>query len=249
MRKIWFKIFLLTIIYSSQQSAAQNLVRNSSFEDYITCPFELDQLNYCKFWYNPTDASPDYFCDCPRRSTNESATGKKVGVPTNIGGFQSARTGCAYVGIINFDENYFSYREFIATKLIQTLIKGNVYKVTFYVSLSDKSDFYSTQFGVGFSGDSLLKKQFSKTNEYNTWDCQTAILIRNFDFCNDTASWPRLSIDYLANGNEKFLFIGLFNSVFTKCEWKKVKRKNKTGWGDKEKEAYYYIDDVSVIKQ
>jgi OmpA-OmpF porin, OOP family len=224
---------------------SQNLIKNPSFENHTDCPSDLDQLYFCKDWYNPTDASPDYFNRCYDDLTVKYFGRGNVGVPVNNGGYQLARTGNAYVGIINFWDESFSYREFIATSFIRPLISGQRYRISFYVSLSDSSEYFNNTFCVCMNQDSLLPKIFAKSKQYNMWHCKNPVIITKSEIQNDTSNWHLVTADYIAEGGEKYFILGLCKEAFSKKAWRKVKNKQKTGWKGYFF-AYYYIDDVSV---
>lgn len=102
-------------------SFAQNLVPNPSFEDTVSCPTNVGQISKAVGWSSYRN-SPDYFSTC------NSST---VGVPSNIYDYQYARTGNSYAGFYSYSPNA---REFIGTQLNQTLLIGQKYFVSLYVS-------------------------------------------------------------------------------------------------------------------
>ena len=108
---------------------SQNLVPNPSFEDTLNCPTNQAQIYNAPPWFQPTANTPDYFHPC---------SGTFIGVPQNWHGYQFARTATAYAG---FGCQYSSMngREYIESKLLDSLLAGKKYCVEFYVSLSDSS--------------------------------------------------------------------------------------------------------------
>src|SRR5690606_4764338 len=77
------------------------------------------------------------------------------GLTNNVKGSQLPRTGNSYVG-----GSYFigttTYREYMEVKLNDSLLNSQTYCVTFYVSLADKCNYATSNFGVYFSNDSCL---------------------------------------------------------------------------------------------
>src|SRR5687767_1873782 len=121
-------IFLISILMAIKSVNAQgNLVPNPSFEINSGCP-GWPQISLATGWVNPTPASPDYFNSCDTANT--------YGVPNNTQGFQIARTGSAYAGIISYTS---SGREYIQTELFDTLESGRWYCVSYFISLSEQS--------------------------------------------------------------------------------------------------------------
>src|ERR1039458_6392949 len=100
------KFFLLLFIFgiaNGVKSFSQNLIPNSSFELYDTCPTTLDQMSRCQGW-SSFSISPDYYNAC-------NGTGG-LGVPSNGVGYQAASSGVAYAGLVAYSVNGFA-REII----------------------------------------------------------------------------------------------------------------------------------------
>jgi len=138
MKRLLPLIALLTLLWL--HSTAQNLVPNPSFEQYSLCPVypgDFYPLNWNGY------KSPDYFNEC-----DDSLF--YVSVPHNSAGFQYAHTGFAYSGLYAraTSNNYTNYREIIRTKLIDTLIIGTKYYVSFYASLAEYSNCASNKIGA-----------------------------------------------------------------------------------------------------
>ena len=114
-------------------SAQQNLVPNGSFEDTLGCPDNYDQLFKTKYWYKPTLGTSDYFNACDATSS--------TGVPSNVLGFQFAKSGNAYAGLSCGDNNYPLEREYIQTKLSEKLKRNKKYIISFWVSRADSTNY------------------------------------------------------------------------------------------------------------
>ena len=85
MNKTLFILFILI----SNFGLGQNLIPNSSFEIYDTCPTTLStpgdyQINHALGWYSPTYATSDYYNAC-----NPGI----VSIPSNLLGYQVAMDG------------------------------------------------------------------------------------------------------------------------------------------------------------
>ena len=90
-------LFLSTLLFFLvQDSFAQNLVPNPSFEDTVSCPDNLAQIDKAVGW-SSYRITPDYFNSCSSASAFPS-----VSVPSNQWGTQSAKTGNAYAGLITY---------------------------------------------------------------------------------------------------------------------------------------------------
>ena len=103
------KIFIVIFLYLVSNANAQNLVLNPSFEDTIACPTTTAIPMQCKYWYTANIGSPDYFSEQPDIFCGTSP------VPLSNVGYQYARTGIAYVGLVTLmqplNQNYLNRRE------------------------------------------------------------------------------------------------------------------------------------------
>lgn len=222
MKKIW--ILFLLVMLSTSLSAQINLVPNPSFEDTIACPLGAAQLNVASGWMNPTLASPDYFNSCN--------TGN-YGVPVNIYGNENAHFGVAYAGMINVVGGS-NFREYIETQLLDTLLTGKKYCVSFYVSLSDSSPYAVNNLGIYFSNSFI-------NSSSNTILNYTPQIVNNSN--NELIAkngWIQVVDSFIAQGGEEFITIGCFtNGQNTDTTY----LGGPPFWAD----SYHFIDDVSVI--
>jgi gliding motility-associated-like protein len=222
-----------------------NLVPNPSFEDTVrnslNCiyPSNLEDCKDCFITYSPRINTPDYFF-----STNLNPA---CWCPINFDGFQYARSGDKYVGIIAFTWHspYIFVREYISTKLIQPLKKDTYYCASFHVSLSENSEFAIKGIGMYFSQNPI-------TNTYSPFAPADSILFHIFFnltpqvqsqfIISDTTNWIEIKNAFKAEGDEKYLTIGNFDSDFN-LVYNQVKPPTYT-----HSSSYYYIDDVSLVE-
>ena len=208
---------------------SQNLVRNPSFEDYNSCPKDLDNIERdVPHWSRPTGGTTDYFNKCS----------PKLGVPINFNGSQATAYGGGYAGLYLSAPN--DYREYIQGELTQTLTKGRKYEISFYLSLADKSQQAVRDIGILFTKLQLKEdiktpltrqRDSNKDNEYNF------VEVRNWGYFDDKTSWMLVQKVFIAEGTEKYLSIGNFKDD--------TRSKVKTLSGGKDA-AYYYLDNVTV---
>jgi gliding motility-associated-like protein len=158
-------------------------------------------------------------------------------VPENSNGFQNAKTGSAYAGIVFAQDNPNSptFSEYIHVELNKCLIFGKFYRLQFYVN---NSGYYycSNSIGVLFTQVAL------NLNTENVIPI-TPQFQSDLDlfFC-DTAKWYELNYVFQADGTEKFLTIGVFN------EMPETYVINENGIVQQGGDRYYYIDDVSLVE-
>ncbi len=217
-------IFLNFFFVANRVMAQGNLVPNPSLEDHSTCPTGNGQFYLVTDWNNPTGASPEYFHTCFPFIYG-------YGVPNNIVGEQNTYSGNAYAGLATYAG---PFREYLQTKLLDTLHAGETYCVQFYVSLPGKADLASI-------APQLL---FSETPVTSTSTGLLPFSPQIFDSTNivyDTTNWTLVTGEYIAQGGESFITIGNFyDDAHTKFD---------TVGNTTTAPAYYYLDEVSVYKK
>ena len=221
-----FHLFILYIFWTNRCIGQINLVPNPSFEHYTSCPVGSDQLYLLTSWFNPNTLTPDYFNQCALNVSLQS-------VPDNFGGFQSARTGGAYAGIGVYDVYFSNISEYVEAPLEDSLIIGEKYCVTFYVSQANVSGYAID--GIG----AYISTQMANSTTQNIMPYQPQISTPINKILKDTLNWMEISGTYVAQGGEKYVTIGNFKDSSTI---------HVEGLGPNLSTAsYYYIDDVSVV--
>ncbi|MCC7301696.1 MAG: gliding motility-associated C-terminal domain-containing protein [Bacteroidia bacterium] len=200
--------------------AQSNLVPNWSFEDTVACPTSVGQLNNTTFWFSATNGTPDYYNECATLISNAS-------VPQNGFGYQYAKTGVAYTGVLTYQAGVNS-REYIEAKLIDSLRQGKKYCVSFYVSLASGAPIDA--FHAVFSNDTIFSGII--TNLSNPPDISNP----SGNMIADTTAWVLISGTYISSGGENYITIGNF---YTDA--------NSNADTSNSIQSYFYIDDVSVI--
>jgi outer membrane protein OmpA-like peptidoglycan-associated protein len=210
---------------------SQNLIFNPSFENHFNCPKILGNLEQdVAYWSAPTLGSTDYFNGCS----------KAMGTPKNFNGEQPANFGVGYVGLYFYAPE--DYREYIQASLSHSLVKDEVYKVSFYVSLAERSDFAIKEFGIQFSEVPIkieTRKTLSKMHLSKViGDVSNYVEISYDNFYSDKKDWVLVETEFMAKGTERYLIIGNFKD---NKRTRKFKTKRQATHG-----SYYYLDMVSV---
>jgi hypothetical protein len=215
-----------------------NLVPNPSFEIMDSCPSIYLLINGAPPWFQPnypqipSATSTDLFHPC---SSNQN-----LQAPTNAAGYQNARTGLAYAGFALFTsllQN--NNREYAEVELDSNLIDQSDYCVSINVSVSGLWACYgSSAIGIYFSEDTC--QYFS--NSYFTLPVVPQLVNDSNNIITDTVNWTQLKWIYKPQGGEKFITIGNFwNAGYVS--------QNSTPIGNcSSPAAYFYMDDVSVVK-
>ncbi|WP_421805063.1 OmpA family protein [Flagellimonas sp.] len=228
-------LFLCLVLTSFSLGFGQNLVQNGGFEDYVSCPVKMSNLNKdAEYWSAPTLGTTDYFNECSRT---------KLGVPMNFKGRQEPYEGAGYAGMYLYAPR--DYREYIQVPLTETLQKGSRYRLTLYISLSEKSDGAVMDMGAVFAEKLLsvhTKRELSQ-GELLASTVQTTP-IKQFPvtgYYQDKQEWMALSFDMVAKGFERYLILGNFKSnAGTNYLDNTDASKPNEGY------AYYYLDDISL---
>ncbi|MBI2258362.1 MAG: T9SS type A sorting domain-containing protein [Flavobacteriia bacterium] len=218
----------------------QNLVPNHSFELFNACPdtFALmtgSPIEATDNWINGNGFTPDYFNPCDTNVVNP-----RYGVPSNQYGYESARTGVAYAGII-LSYLYcsgagLSTREYIQVKLSDSLIAGEKYVFSMFLSVADYNYYSTNNIGVYFSNS----MNTSTTPYVLSYQPQ---LENNFainPIANKTG-WTEFTDTVTAIGGEKYITIGNFRSDIS------IDTTNFIDADSNSCFSMYYIDDVSLI--
>lgn len=230
--------FLIIFFLFLRIANSQNLVADSSFEKNSKIPIELSSIGLNASWSAPTVGTTDLFCECGKKLKEKS----EAQVPSNLFGTQKANTGKCYAGFYLFSHG--NYREYLITQLNSPLIGGTRYELTVFLSLADYSRAAIFRMGVAF----LQGKPTYTTSNVITNISPVFIPLKN-DIGTDTTNWHRLIVEYEAKGGEQYLLIGSFDIY----DYEETSVKPPKGVRTKinqrtDRDAYYYIDDVSLHK-
>ncbi len=212
---------------------SQNLVQNPSFENTKRCSEIIGAFDHnLKNWTSPTFGTTDLFNTCAKG---------QVGIPNNYNGLQQAKDGNKYAGFYLYSDD--NYREYVQVELSKKLEKGENYKVEFFVSLAENSDFAIKNIDYLLSANELntsifreMSERQLKKNNVSNFKIYT---IENDRYYDNKSSWTLISSEFTAQGNEKYLTIGNFLKN-SKTEKLLVSNKNRNNM------SYYYIDLVSL---
>lgn len=217
---------------------AQNLVPNPSFEDYILCPGIGESSSIFAVDWHTDINSANYFHTC---SSNPDFS-----VPDNAAGFQYPAKGDAYCGFYAAIENNPNAIEFIGTTLLEPLIIGQKYYVSFRVSLADEDISINYFCGVDKLGMLFTNLLYADTTAPGIIIMLPPPMVNNFshiyttDIIIDTSNWVTISGTFIADSAYKYILIGHFfdyNNSNIICL-------DTTSTYDKV--SYYYVDDVCV---
>lgn len=220
------------LIFGSDRTLAQNLVPNPSFEVLDSCP-SMNWNITASNWYS-SRLSPDNFATC--------ADQIGLGVPTNDFGTQYAPFhsdgASAFAGLItSFQPQFTPYREYIGCRLLDTLVPGVRYFVSFLASLAETSPLATNNLGVHLS---TIEYKYYPPVYNNPAPIFNSAHIFSSTVITDTSNWTSISGSFIADSSYTWLMVGnFFDNVSTSYV--------SIPWGDTSYGGpYYYIDNVCL---
>ncbi len=225
-------LFAFILIFNKTAGQSfPNLIPNPSFEmlnkaNYNDWFYKGSDFNkMMKFWFSPTGASPDVYTP-------------KTKVPYNWAdkgfGKQNAHTGKNYVGITVFGctDGKPHCREFISIQLIEPLVIGQEYELSFWVN--------NLLYGIRTNniGASFTTEQLSEISDAPI-SLEPYMLVYS-PLVTTNLNWANIKGKFKATEESEYLVIGNFYddaNTLTQKAWK-----NPLPFG------YYYIDDVDLHK-
>ena len=234
------QIFFLSVILSfSCKVSAQNLVINSSFEKYSSCPTQAGQMWHALTVSSPPGNQAEYFNSC--------STHPWFSVPDQEGyNYQEAHFGDAYVGVSLL--NGPAHREYVQMELFTALNNGKYYNVEFWTNRA------SGPFGGAYAVNNAalaFKSTFTDTSsDFFAYNAAQLALFNTIPdivkytnpIITDTANWVKINGVYKADGTENFLVIGNFFQDYQTDTLDMNDDPNPFPY----RGAYYFFDDVLV---
>lgn len=208
-----------------------NLVPNPSFESLDGKIKGAGSIEVAAPWQSMTLNPVDLF--------STEAKSSDYAAPENKFGKEEARTGSNYAGIVFFGYRGRTPRTYLGVELTRALEAGKEYCLKFHVSLSDMSKYAVNNLGMYFS-----KEEISEKKEGNLLYEPHMMSVVNNAY-EKQFLWTAICGNYVADGGEKYLIIGNFKTdEETQQETIRLSREFS---GRQNYDAYYFIDDVSVI--
>lgn len=232
MKRIVFIISILFCFVAKQK--AQNLIQNGSFENVLNVDCyggfyngTLPNAHVLDYWYQ--FQSPDYF--------NPSCRPGGYSSPDSWFGYCPAKHGNSYIGIGMFIGNY-ETKEYAYQQLLNPLIGGKIYCLSFYVSKADRFTHAIKNIGALFT--------VNLPDYTNLYISDTPQVLNQNGYITDTTQWVLIQGCFTASGGEQYMTIGNFNSNANTDTIFCGSNNILFGSGN---DAYYYIDDITLIDQ
>jgi hypothetical protein len=238
------QISILILVCASLISEAQtNFVKNPSFEQYDTCPYQEAQITFSKNWQNTV--TPNFVRGA---SYYNSCAGSNIytGCPINAAFYQKPHYGNGMSGTTFYYDKTppappppspYDNRLYIQGFLDKTLSVGKTYCVSFWVNLMEASGYAHNMIGAYLDDGSINSAVDSAGEAIYSVTPQ----IYSISVLSDTLNWIKVEGSFIAKGNENYITIGNFA---TDAATTKVITNY---WLTFESQSAYLIDDVSVI--
>lgn len=198
--KTYYKILFLLVFLFAENVNSQNLVINPGFEDTLQCPYFVSQIDFATNWHTSVN-TPDYYNSC---NNNGPINPGMVGVPYNARGYQPARNGNAYAGVVIYWTAQTDYREIFYAQLQSPLAAGVTYNVGMYTILNEDNAMWAVDGGLGIYLSS------TPINPLTPFIYTPQIVNPSGNVLNDTLNWTKISGTYTATGGEQYITIGSF---------------------------------------
>lgn len=221
--------FVLISVVAFAQKGTTNLIPNAGFEEFDRAPLgwfyngsHFSKL--VKYWSSPTEASPD-------------AYGPNIVVPRHWQdkgfGKIDAYQGKSMAGITlygcNSDKPH--CREYVQARLIEPLVEGQRYRFSIYAA-SLTNAYLINRLGVAFTSKSMFS-HIDTTLKIESIEANASI------FPNKSNSWQKMTLEFVADNSYENIVVGNF---FSDIETEFLSISPELDF------AYYYIDEVELIK-
>jgi len=229
-----YKLILFFFIFFLKSALGQNLVPNPSFENLNSslCDIFMTSNDFntaISDWTLASQGTADLFsttaassCFASTSSTHSSSMGK-----------QTPRTGNVTAGIITYAKigtAVNDLREYLQVKLTEPLIVGKTYEVEFWVSNGEGRPLATNNIGAFFSDQQI--------NQASREFINVTPQINETNIVTEKDGWQKISGTYTATSASEYLILGNFFSNANTQTSKDLPTQL----------AYYFIDDVSVVK-
>lgn len=227
------------VLFLSSHKVGDELVRNGGFEVIDGKLSTYDQLRQALGWHNCTIGLSDVFA--------KGLSPKTVGIPVNDYGAMDPKEGEHYAGFFAwkddmkknwgagnnedpFEPGWAVYSEYLQSELIEPLVEGRTYELSFWVALSGNSDRAVNSIGAYCSPVELKENNRKFLSERPS--------VATDKMLNAKGEWVQIKDTFIADGGEKYIIVGVFPYMGFEAQNVSVDYDNKY--------AYYYLDGITL---
>ena len=223
-----------------------NLVINPNM-DAKCIPAGFGEITKTDTWSNANGGTVDLFDRTKSKNCKDANS-----IPQNYMGYQPApmpeqnyagivafyddgsnnRTDSVNEATLGIKDGYKKYSEYLQGELVEPLIAGKTYEISFKVNLADNSGRAVSCLGAVLTATRTCQASNSFLTERPQFISHRIIY--------DSLNWVTLYGAYIASGGEKFISMGCFRDEFFQMEKVVSPLQNDS------RKAYYYITGVSV---
>lgn len=224
-------LFTATLVAQEQHESEHNLVPNPSFEEVDGKIKSAGMIELATPWRSITAEPVDLY--------SADAKDKSMRVPENKYGKEPARTGNNYAGMSFMGYRGRMPRHYLGVQLKKPLTEGREYCMKMHVSMADLTKYAINNIAMYVTKDSVVEPS-AKVLEY---DAPVRSITK--DIHEQQYLWTDICRIYVAQGGEEHIIIGNFEKEEETIHDKV--RMSREFSGRQEMNAYYFIDDISVV--
>jgi outer membrane protein OmpA-like peptidoglycan-associated protein len=224
-------VMSFSLMAQEQHENEHNLVPNPSFEEVDGKIKEAGMIELAIPWRSVTADPVDLYSASARESS--------MRVPENKYGKEPARTGENYAGVSFLGYRGRMPRHYLGVQLKKPLMEGKEYCMKMHVSMSDLTKYAVNNIAMLVTADSIVEPS-STILEY---DAPVRSITKELH--DQQYLWTDICRVYVAKGGEQHIVIGNFDKEENTLHDKV--RLSRDFSGRQEMNAYYYVDDISVI--
>jgi len=190
-------LFIQFLIFSFFSFSQINLISNPGFETFTACPSGSGQYHLATGWNNVNMnvgpgswGTPDYYNTCGTGGTNPPAT---------FAGTCSPQSGNAMMSVVIYNSPFPNFREYLATALTCSMLPGNTYTVSFWITNGTgiKSPWTIRNIGINFTTGPMTQSGFALVTATPqveiTTNVATTSWVQYTFTVNPTAPWTHMT--------------------------------------------------------
>lgn len=218
---------LLFVYCTSFTCQSQNLIPNGDFEEYTSLPDYATQWNRCVAWTNAGGtATPDYY------HINGSDIAQ---LPNPFNGTVHPYSGNAIMGLVAYSSEGGTYREYISVKLIEPMVVGETYHLSFYMTNGEitSQPLSSNHNGIRLTVDPCV--------QMSTWPIINNVPQLEIPGEVWETTWKEFTFDFVADQAYNYITFGNFYDNPSTS----ITSHNPNSGGQK---SYYYYDKMELTQ-
>lgn len=231
-----FSLAVLLFLLTAISIHAQNLVPNPGFEELLKepCSCMTDQnmmKEFIKGWCAANEGTSDIISSTAKDHECYASTASTCPYGNGNCSPHNGQT----MGLIIASESGGSYREYVANKLTQPLVKGQRYYAEFFLQLTSKSEMSCDNIGISFFTGELKPRE--------GYFIAAEPKIKTSHAIGIDSGWVKVSGSFIADSAYTYIVIGNFAPT-EKISYKT--RNGKAATPSTNGDVIYFIDDVTV---